>query len=87
VVGYSGALLGADTLTEDAVSKPPILLVHGQADEVVPAQLHAPAVQALKAAGFDVQAQIRPGLGHGIDPQGLLLGGHFLAERFAKVAG
>ncbi len=79
VVGYSGALFAARPL-ETAPSKPPVLLVHGDADEVVPVQATINAGSALAAAGFEVQSEIRPGLPHGIDPAGLRLGGEFLAR-------
>ncbi|MEM8915891.1 MAG: dienelactone hydrolase family protein [Pseudomonadota bacterium] len=71
VVGFSGALIGAETLKQDTVSRPPVLLVHGEADPVVPFAAMAMAAGALNIAGFDVQTLARPGLAHGIDPQGL----------------
>ena len=84
VVGYSGALIGAELLPDEVVTRPPVLLVHGDADEVVPAQALGAAAKGLEAAGLGVKAYLQPGLGHGIDPQGLALGGRFLAERFAE---
>src|SRR5690242_14443060 len=77
VVGYSGALVGADLLASQATARPPVLLVHGDADPIVPFQALGAAEAGLKAAGFDVTAVERPGLGHGIDPEGLLVGGDF----------
>ena len=74
VIGYSGALVGPELLAEEVRSRPPILLVHGQADEVVPFQSMAAAEQALRGAGFLVHGEARPGLGHGIDEEGLQLG-------------
>ena len=79
VVGYSGALFAASEL-DQAPSKPPILLVHGDADEVVPVQATVNAGNALSQAGFDVRAEIRPGVTHGIDPEGLRMGGEFLEQ-------
>jgi phospholipase/carboxylesterase len=78
VVGYSGRLIGADRLAAEAVSKPPILLVHGQDDPMVPVQSIYEAKEAFEAAGFDVSGYIAPGLGHSIDQAGLQLGGQFL---------
>lgn len=80
-VGYSGRLIGAAGIAGDAASKPPMLLVHGAVDDVVPADSTETAARDLTAAGFQVEAHIRPGLGHGIDPEGLALGGAFLAAR------
>ncbi len=82
VLGYSGALLGAERLPAEVVSRPPVFLVHGDADEIVPVQaLHA-AVQGLQAAGVPVQWAVRPGLGHGIDPLSIEHGAAFLAAAF-----
>jgi phospholipase/carboxylesterase len=74
VIGYSGALLGAPTLARDIVSRPPVLLIHGTDDPVVPFAALAAASQALQAAGVDIDTLARPGLGHGIDPEGLVAG-------------
>ena len=70
VLGYSGALVGAELLARQIVSKPPVQLIHGEADEVVPFQAMAAAAQALSAAGVEVATTARPRLGHGIDPEG-----------------
>ncbi|HEX2113704.1 MAG TPA: prolyl oligopeptidase family serine peptidase [Alphaproteobacteria bacterium] len=80
VVGYSGALVGADTLPVEAKSKPPILLVHGEMDDIVPFQAMAAAAAGLRAVGLQVETVARPGLPHSIDDVGLTRGGTFLAE-------
>ncbi len=80
VIGYSGALVGAELLAEEVRSRPPVLLVHGQADEVVPFESMAAAEQALRGAGFLVHGETRPGLGHGIDETGLQLGAAMLKQ-------
>jgi phospholipase/carboxylesterase len=81
VVGYSGALIGADSLIVEAKSRPPVLLAHGDADPVVPFQAMAAAATGLKAAGIAVETLARPGLPHSIDDEGLRRGGAFLAQR------
>jgi phospholipase/carboxylesterase len=81
VVGYSGALVGADLLVAEVKSKPPVLLVHGEADDIVPFQAMAAAATSLRAAGIAVETLSRPGLPHSIDDEGLMRGGRFLAER------
>jgi len=78
VLGYSGALIGGEALPADARSKPPVMLVHGTADQIVPFGAMAAAEQALAAAGLPVETHARPGLGHGIDQDGLRLGVGFL---------
>ncbi len=82
LVGYSGAMLGSGTLGPEVRARPPVLLVHGDADEVVPVALHEAAVAALESAGVPVSAHIREGLGHGIDDEGLKLGADFLRAAF-----
>jgi phospholipase/carboxylesterase len=79
IVGYSGRLVGD---TSEFKSKPPILLVHGDADQVVPPDSLPLAVAALEKAGVPVEAVTRPGLGHGIDAEGLERGGAFLKAAF-----
>jgi len=83
VLAYSGALIDTTGLDQPEIQRPPILLVHGDQDEIVPVQNHHAAVAALKGAGFNVQAMVRPGLGHGIDPEGLEAGSRFLKEALA----
>ena len=86
VLGYSGALLGAARLPAEVAAKPPVFLVHGDADEIVPvAALHG-AVQGLQAAGVPVQWSLRRGLPHAIDPESLGHGAAFLAAAFAGAA-
>ena len=82
VVGFSGRLLSPDLLVDDVVSRPPILLVHGDADDVVPPQSLPEAVEALQEAGWqDVFAHIMKGTGHGIAPDGLGVALAFLRDK------
>lgn len=83
VLGFSGALLAAEKLAAEAISKPSTLLIHGDADPVVPVQALQGAVSGLQAADIPVQWAVRPGLPHGIDPEGIAAGTAFLAEAFA----
>jgi phospholipase/carboxylesterase len=80
IVGYSGALIGADTLPNEIRSQPPVLLIHGDADEIVPPQALPAAVKGLKAVGVPIEELVCPGLGHGIDEAGLKRGGAFLRQ-------
>jgi len=83
VLAYSGALVAEEQLAE-AAARPPVLLVHGEDDEVVPVARSRRAESALTAAGFDVQALYCPRLGHGIDEAGLSTGALFLQRAFAQ---
>jgi phospholipase/carboxylesterase len=83
VVAYSGRLFAAESLGTELRSRPKMLLVHGDADEVVPPDAHPAALAALKLAHVPVEGILRPGLGHGIDGEGLARGGDFLRTAFA----
>lgn len=82
VLAFSGALVAADRLGEAAV-KPPVLIVHGEDDAVVPVERSRLAQEALESAGFDVQALYCPRLGHGIDEAGLSAAALFLQRVFS----
>jgi phospholipase/carboxylesterase len=81
VIGYSGALVGPESLAQDIKSRPPVLLVHGEEDPVVPAAAMTAAAQALLSLEFEVYTDLRPGLAHSIDEEGLKLGCAFLHRR------
>lgn len=78
LLAYSGGMIGADRLGERLAAKPAVLLVHGEADEVVPVAASRAAESALAAAGVPVRALYRPGLGHGLDEVGLAAGAEVL---------
>lgn len=83
VVGYSGMLTGTAELAHKNFPKPPVLLVHGTADPVVPiAALHI-AESELKHLGVEVTTHVSYGVAHTVDPVGLRLGRDFLAENFS----
>jgi phospholipase/carboxylesterase len=83
VVGYSGALMSPALLAEELVTKPPLLLVHGQSDPVVPVQATLAAAEAFKALGVPVETLLRPGLPHSIDEAGLQAAQAFLRRALA----
>ena len=84
LVCFSGRLLDPENLADEAVSRPPVLLVHGDADEVVPVQSLPEAAEALEGAGFErVYAHVMKGTGHGIAPDGLSVALAFLRDVLA----
>lgn len=83
VLGYSGAMVAGETLAAETKSKMPVLLIHGAEDDMLPPQRMIDAAAQLRAAGFDVATDIRPGLGHSIDLPGLQMGGAFLKKYLA----
>lgn len=78
IVGFSGRLAAADGAEGPVRSTPPVLLVHGEADEVIPVNAMDEAREGLAAQGMSVQWHVCKGLGHGIDPEGLRLAAGFL---------
>jgi len=90
IVGFSGALVAPDKLKAEAKCTPPILLVHGDRDDMVPISAMFDAADALCEAGLSAQWHVSPGLPHSIGPDGIDLAGRFLKAacegRFAPPA-
>ena len=78
VVGYSGRLIAPELLAQDIKTKPPVTLIHGASDDMVPASSLEDAVNGLTAVGIETSSELRPGLGHSIDEEGLNIGRAFL---------
>ncbi|GBD49247.1 alpha/beta hydrolase [Methylopila sp. Yamaguchi] len=83
ILGYSGMLVSPEVLKDEATGKPPILLIHGDRDEVIPIDALFAATDGLGAAEIPCEWHLSPGLGHGIDGEGLRQGAAFLASAFA----
>jgi phospholipase/carboxylesterase len=86
VVAFSGALIPPDGFTDDYFAKPPVVLVHGELDQVVDPSLSRESAQVLADAGFEVRLHISPGVGHGIAPDGLAVATEFLLQQMAAKA-
>jgi phospholipase/carboxylesterase len=87
IVGYSGLFVLPDGAEPDAVAgeikaRPPVLLVHGDRDDLIPAQALFLSAQYLATLEVPTEWHMAAGLGHGIDQEGLRHGGEFLAKRF-----
>lgn len=87
IVGYSGLVVieagkGPESLKEQARSTPPILLTHGDRDDVLPVEMFFFTKEALASAGFPCQWHLATGLSHGIDDETLRQGGLFLRQVF-----
>jgi len=87
IVGFSGRLMQPDLLADDTVSRPPVLLLHGDQDDVVPPQSLPDAANALTAAGFEVFAHVMKGTAHGIAPDGLSVALAFMRNRLGLETG
>jgi phospholipase/carboxylesterase len=91
IVGYSGMLAlpedeaAANRFADEVVSRPPVLLVHGDQDQLIPVQALFHAAQTLAALDVPAEWHISPGVGHGIDQEGLRQGGEFLARQLSRL--
>ena len=90
IVGYSGLLVvppsgEIEALKREITAKPPVLLIHGDRDDLIPAQALFHAAQGLAALDVPVEWHLSNGIGHGIDGEGLRHGGEFLARRFGTL--
>jgi phospholipase/carboxylesterase len=84
IVGFSGLVAGPEHLAADIVSRPPVLLVHGDRDDVIPVEALAEARSVLGGVEVPVEWHVSPGLPHGIDESGLDLAGRFLKNAFHR---
>lgn len=84
IVAFSGRLLSPELLKDEVQSRPPVLLIHGDADDVVPPQSLPQAAEALQAAGWeDVYAHVMKGTAHGIAPDGLQVALAFMRDKLS----
>lgn len=83
VLGYSGRLESPTLLASEIRSRPPVVLVHGEEDPLLNVGMMDAAAEVLRANGVQVETHRRPGLGHGIDIDGLKIGAAFLASVLA----
>jgi phospholipase/carboxylesterase len=84
IVAFSGRMLSPETLAEETVSRMPVLLVHGDQDDMVPPQSLPQAAEALQEAGFkEVYAHVMKGTGHGIAPDGLSVALAFMRDKLS----
>jgi phospholipase/carboxylesterase len=87
IVGYSGLLVlppdgNLEIFAAEIKSRPPVLLIHGDRDDLIPPQALFQAIQELAALELPVEWHLSAGIGHGIDAEGLRHGVEFLARRF-----
>jgi len=87
IVGYSGMLTGAWELSREMANQPPVLLVHGASDPVVPVAALHDAESELRRLGVPVTAHVSAGIGHTVDPAGLRMGLEFIASNLGAAKG
>ena len=84
IISFSGALIGTHLIRQELASFPPVLLIHGTEDMVVPFHESQQAYRALHDAGVPAELLSRPSLGHSIDEAGLKKATQFLQQRLAN---
>ena len=84
LIGFSGKLIGEELLKDDLISKPPIYLIHGEQDPMVPHQETVNAAEVLKKYDVEVQKHISPNTPHSIAEDGLKIAIDFLSSKFSK---
>lgn len=84
IIGYSGLLAGEGYIQSEIKSRPPVLLIHGDRDNVIPVQALHNARHMLTRCGVQVEWHVAHGLGHKIDTQGVAIGARFLQSVLPK---
>jgi phospholipase/carboxylesterase len=88
IVSFSGLFHGGETFAGEIGSRPPVLMIHGDADPVAPISGMMAMREFLKAEGVAVKTMRRPGLGHEMDDDGIIAAGDFLtAQLVSRSAG
>jgi len=85
IIAFSGALVPPEGFAQVRWPKVPVCLVHGDADAVVSVDYTRQAAQLLKDEGYEVSMHISPGVGHGIDPDGMAFASAFIAAASATL--
>jgi phospholipase/carboxylesterase len=83
ILAFSGGLIDPNALAAEAKNRAPVLLAHGELDQIVPAFRSRDAEKSLQAAGIPVETVFSPKLAHGIDDIMLTAGALFLQKAFA----
>tara|TARA_B100001093_G_C26758705_1_gene984639 strand:+ start:749 stop:1396 length:648 start_codon:yes stop_codon:yes gene_type:complete len=81
VIGYSGKIFDIGYLEKKIISKPPIFLLHGNADTIISLEEMYRTYEFLKKNSFEVQNKVFENCGHSITPEGLSLGLKFIKSK------
>lgn len=87
ILGYSGLYVENESPSAPPptdLKRPPVLLVHGDADQVIPVEALFLSADRLSETGIPCEWHLSVGIGHGIDEAGLRHGGLFLARSFGQ---
>lgn len=84
IISFAGSYEGSDALGTEISARPPVLLIHGDADDTVPYAALAKTKELLKAAGLEVKSLTRKGIGHTVDDDAVLIAGDYLTKILVK---
>lgn len=84
IIAFGGALPDTRDLGEAPRAQPPVVFIHGEADEVVPFADMIATRDRLKGLGLPAKSMRRPGLGHGVDDDGIIAAGSVLTASLVK---
>ena len=82
ILAYSGAVIGPELVADELKTQPPVLMMHGTADDVVPVEALYEGVAALQGSGVLARGEVVPHLGHSLNDKCIMEGMDFLAECF-----
>jgi phospholipase/carboxylesterase len=83
ILAFSGALHDNEALVRELGAPTPVLFIHGDEDPVIPIEAMRATRNALKPFNVPTKALRRPGLGHAMDDDGVVVAGDFLTEHVA----
>ncbi len=83
IIGFSGALLWVPDMAKEKLHLIPLMLIHGEYDDVVPVDAWHHAMATLSSVGFKPSGYTQPGLYHSIDQQGIMTAASFLQKIFS----
>ena len=80
ILGYSGIILGESEIPEQCKSKPPIMMIHGSQDDLIPVEALEHTISILNKNNIIHDSRIINNLGHGINDEAIKIGRDFLTK-------
>jgi phospholipase/carboxylesterase len=80
IIGYSGRIIDTEHLSKNIVSKPNIILMHGDIDQVVPIEGLLEAKNFFSKNNYEIETQIFKNCEHRIPTEGSSLGLQFIKK-------
>ena len=84
IIGYSGKIIDTKHIENNIKSKPDIILMHGEKDEVVPVSFLLEAKELFNKINYKIQTKIFKNCEHRIPQEGSSLGLEFIKKNYIK---